>query len=128
MTQTGWNDQKVEQIVGKLLQSGVLLAGLVVFIGGLLYLLQHGHEPVSYHTFVGVPTGLTALLPILQGTLAMDSKSIIQFGLLLLIATPVARVLFSIVAFAMERDPIYIVVTLVVLLILLYSLFWGGVK
>lgn len=128
MIRAEWNDQKVEQIVGKLLQFGVLLAGAVVFIGGLLYLVQHGHEPVSYHTFVGEPPGLTAPIPVLHGIFALESKSIIQFGLLLLIATPVARVMLSVVAFGMERDHIYIIVTLVVLAILLYSLVWGGVQ
>ena len=50
-------------------------------------------------------------------------QAIIQFGLLLLIATPVARVAFSAVGFAIERDSMYVVITLIVLAILLYSLF-----
>ena len=128
MMRTGWDDQKVEQVVGTLLQFGVLLAGIVVLIGGALYLGQHGREPVGYHTFVGEPPGLTSLVPILKGLVAIESRSIIQFGLLILIATPVARVVFSIVAFGMERDHTYILVTLIVLVILLYSLFLGGVR
>jgi uncharacterized membrane protein len=46
-----------------------------------------------------------------------------QLGLLLLIATPIARVMFSAVAFAMERDRMYVGFTLIVLAVLLYSLF-----
>ena len=57
----------------------------------------------------------------------MNGRAIIQLGLLLLIATPVARVLFSAIAFAIERDYMYVVITLIVLAILLYSLFgWSG--
>jgi uncharacterized membrane protein len=55
-----------------------------------------------------------------------DGRAIIQCGLLLLIATPVARVLFSIVAFALEKDRLYVVLTLIVFCILIYSLFGGA--
>ncbi len=51
----------------------------------------------------------------------------IQLGLLLLIATPIARVAFSVVGFAIERDRMYVVFTLIVLAILLYSLLGSGV-
>jgi len=50
---------------------------------------------------------------------------LIQLGLLLLIATPVARVAFSVVAFAMQRDRLYVAVALIVLAVLMYSLMGG---
>jgi uncharacterized membrane protein len=43
-------------------------------------------------------------------------------GLLLLIATPVARVAFSVIGFALEKDWMYVVITLIVLALLIYSL------
>ena len=46
-----------------------------------------------------------------------------QLGLLLLIATPVARVIFSAIVFAVENDRMYLLFTLLVLAVLLYSLF-----
>jgi uncharacterized membrane protein len=42
--------------------------------------------------------------------------------LLLLIATPVARVLFSVLGFGLERDWMYVVITLLVLALLVYTL------
>jgi len=45
--------------------------------------------------------------------------------MLLLILTPVARVGFSVVAFVVERDRMYVAMTLVVLAVLLYSLLAG---
>ena len=47
---------------------------------------------------------------------------LIQFGLLLLMATPVARVVLALGAFVMEKDRTYMVITAAVLAILLYSL------
>jgi uncharacterized membrane protein len=120
--QAAWNDEKVEQIVGQLLQLGVSLAGLVVFLGGVLFLVNFATMPVNYHSFRGEPAELRNLLPIVVGALHLESRSVIQLGLLILIATPVARVMFSVVAFALEHDRTYVVVTLGVMGILIYSL------
>ncbi len=91
-------------------------------LGGILYLVRHGHEIPNYTTFHGEPESLKSLVEIFHGVLGMSARAIIQLGLLLLIATPVARVLFSAIAFAIERDGMYVVITLIVLAILLYSL------
>jgi uncharacterized membrane protein len=58
--------------------------------------------------------------------LRFDYRSLIQLGLLLLIATPVARVAFSAVAFAAERDYLYAGMTVAVLGLLGYSLLHAG--
>jgi uncharacterized membrane protein len=42
-----------------------------------------------------------------------------------LVATPVARVLFSLVGFAIQRDRTYVAVTLIVLAVLIYGLSGG---
>ena len=116
------NDQKVEQIIGQLLRAGVLLSAFVVVIGGMLYLRQAAMGYSDYQTFHGVPHQLTTISGVVQGAVHLDPESVIQFGLLLLIATPVARVVFSVFAFGLERDWLYVGLTLVVLAVLFYSL------
>ena len=121
-----WTDQQVEQIVGNLLRTGVLLAAAVVLAGGVWFLVEHGAGSFNYHDF---NENKWPELHTLRGVVAevrqLRSRGIIQLGLLLLIATPVARVIFTIFAFVMERDRTYVIVTLIVLTVLLYSLFWG---
>jgi len=119
----GFDDQRIEVIIGTLLRTGVLVSAAVVLVGGALYLLHYGHNLPNYKTFHSEPERLKSPGEIVRGTVAMDPRAIIQLGLLLLIATPVARVLFSAIAFAIERDSMYVVITLIVLGILLYSLF-----
>jgi uncharacterized membrane protein len=122
MNTKAWTDQRIEIIIGSLLRAGVLLAATVVLIGGVLYLVRHGHETISYSTFHGEPEALKSIAGVMQGVAANQARAIIQLGLLLLIATPIARVLFSAVAFALEHDYLYVIITLIVLGILLYSL------
>ena len=115
-------DERVDRIIGQLLRAGVVLSAVVVAAGGALYLLRHGTQFPGYAAFDGVPSDLRTPLPILGGVLAGSGRALIQLGLLLLIATPVARVVFSVAAFALERDRIYVAITLFVLAVLLWSL------
>jgi uncharacterized membrane protein len=122
----GWlSDHAVEQFVGRLLQIGVAVAALVVFAGGLMLLAHHGSEVPNYSTFAGEPESIRTLYGIVHGLGTADARSIIQFGLLLLILTPILRVAFTWVAFLLQRDWVYVVVTTIVLVLLLYGLIVG---
>ena len=111
--------------MGNLLRFGVLFAAAVVLFGGALFLLQHGTGAVDYGEFTGDASPYRALSVILPAALALDPPAIIQLGLLLLIATPVARVLFALFIFLRERDKAFVIITLIVLGVLLYG-FLGG--
>ena len=117
-----WNDAAVEVIIGNLLRFGVLVAATIVAGGGIIYLARHGGGPASYAVFRGEPDDLRHTSGIVKEVLGGRSRGIIQLGLVLLIATPVARVGFSAVAFVLEKDRLYCAVSLIVLTILLYSL------
>jgi uncharacterized membrane protein len=127
MTQhnANWTAVGVESMMGKLLLAGVITAATVVLIGGGLYVAQHGSERSALRTFQGEPLNLRSPREIVGQAFAWKSRGLIQLGLLLLIATPVFRVAFSIYAFARQRDYVFVVITLVVLAILLYSLSHG---
>ena len=122
-----WTDQQVENIVANLLRGGVMLAAAVVAVGGVIFLVRHGRALPQYATFVGEPVELRTVSGIIGVSTLIHGRNIIQLGLLILIATPVARVAFSVVAFALERDRLYVGITLVVLAVLLFSLAGGHV-
>jgi uncharacterized membrane protein len=122
-----WTDQRVETIVAGLLRAGVSLAAAVVALGGIIFLVRHGRAVPQYARFVEEPFELRTISGITRGTASFHGRNIIQLGLLILIATPVARVTFSVVAFALERDRLYVVITLIVLAVLLFSLAGGHV-
>jgi uncharacterized membrane protein len=119
------SDRQVEQWIAVLLRSGVMLAAAVVLLGGVLHLAHHGSVRPDYHTFRGEPAELREPGLIVREAFSGRPEAIIQLGLLLLILTPVARVAFSVAAFAVERDRMYVLMTLVVLAVLLYSLLAG---
>jgi uncharacterized membrane protein len=115
-------DADVEQLVGNLLRAGVLLAAVVVLAGGVLFLLRSGLTMPDYRVFKGEPAGLRSVDGIVRTALSGSARGLIQLGLLLLIATPIARVALTAIAFAAERDRTYVLVALLVLSLLLKSL------
>jgi uncharacterized membrane protein len=118
-----WYDQRIENIIAQLLRAGVMLSALVVIGGAIPYLAFHPRVQVNYRTFHGEPAELRAVPGIVHAAFSRNVLAVMQLGLLLLVATPIARVVFSVVAFAVEGDWMYVVFTLIVLAVLLYSLF-----
>jgi uncharacterized membrane protein len=108
--------------MGNLLRAGVILSAIVVLAGGMFYLTRYGTTSPHYRVFRGEPADLRSVSGVLTNAIDLDSRGLIQFGLLLLVATPVARVAFSIFAFARQHDFTYVVFTLIVLGVLIYSL------
>ena len=119
--------EKMDRVVGNLLRAGVILSAVVVFLGALVYLARHGMETPSYRAFHSEPYDLRSVRGILADAFARRGRGIIQLGLLLLIATPVARVAYLVYAFARQKDRLYTAVALIVLLLLAYGLAGRGV-
>ncbi len=115
-------DRDIQTILGTLLRVGVMLSMGVVLIGGLLYLFQDHHNVVNYGVFNPSNNKYSTIEAIFAGLKSLDSKAIIQFGTLLLIFTPITRVVFSIFGFLLEKDYLYVLIGLFVLGVILFSL------
>jgi len=124
-----WRDRRIEIILGNLLRTGVLVSAAVVLLGASIYLSRHAHEPADYRVFRGEPSEYRTIRGVIQSVIVGRGRGqgLIQLGLLLLIATPIARVAFSVAGFAIERDRLYVVFTLIVLAVLLYSFLGSGI-
>ena len=118
-----WNDDQMRNIMGSLLRVGVFIAASLVILGGILFFIRHPHEIFDYTSFKGEPAKYRQVHMILKEALNFKGRDIIQLGILILIATPVARVIFSLIGFLIEKDWIYVAITAMVLIILSVSLF-----
>jgi uncharacterized membrane protein len=113
-------DQDVVARIAMLLRFGVVAAATVLLIGGGVYLVRHGREDVpDRRKFEREPPEFARPGPIFRAVLEGRGRAIIQLGLLLLIATPVLRVAYSVLAFARRRDVVYVFVSLFVLAVLI---------
>jgi uncharacterized membrane protein len=117
--------EHVEQMVGNLLRIGVLIAAAVTIAGGIAFMIHHGSLIPDHSVFRGQPEMLSTLTGVIAGAIALKPAAIVQLGIVLLIATPVARVLLTLIAFAIQRDGMYVLISAIVLALLTYSLVVG---
>ena len=121
----GLTDERFDFVLAYVLRIGVTAAALVVAFGGIVFLARYGLERPSYHVFRGEPGNLTSIRGTATEAMRLSGRGIVQLGLLVLIATPIARVVLSVVVFFRQRDWLYVAITLAVLTLLTYSLLAG---
>ena len=125
MARSDAHDREVELTIGTLLRWGVIVSAAVVLGGGACHLAAHGGIARDYRHFHAEAQDLRTIAGVVAGAMHLSCPHIIQLGLLLLIATPVARVAFSVLVFLEERDWTFVFITVLVLAILLFSLIDG---
>lgn len=115
----------MQLLLSRTLRWGVGVSCVVAFVGGLLYLLHCGNEPfclADYRQFsyaTAADPSYTSLPAILGGFLDFTPVGWIQTGVLLLILTPILRVVLSFFSFVEERDWLYAAITAVVLAVII---------
>jgi uncharacterized membrane protein len=115
-------DKQLQSMIGLVLRTGVIASAIVVGASGALYLARHHADPPAFAHFTTQSAELRTMSGIVSASMQLRSEAMIQLGLLLLIATPIARVALAAVGFYFERDYLYVVVSLIVLTILIFSL------
>jgi len=120
-----WTDERMDHLIAGLLRTGVLLAAAFVLAGAVVHLLRHGGELADFSVFRVAPWQAHGVVGLAREALAGRGQGLALLGLLVLVATPVARVALAAFAFAAERDWAYVLVALVVLGVLAFSLFGG---
>ncbi len=125
MERRRYSDTDLDAVLAMALRGGVLLAAAIVVVGGAIYMIRHGLDAPDYRAFHGEPVALRSPGSIWATARSFTGRGIIQLGLLVLISTPIARVLLSVIGFVRERDWMYVVVTAIVFGLLVYSLLGG---
>ena len=123
----GFKDTDMQAVIGWILRIGVFVSMSVVVAGGILYLIRHGHSTPEFGSFHKVPNFISTNEGIIEGVFNGRGQAIIQLGIIILIATPVLRVAFAIVGFALEKDKLYTFISLVVLTIIVVSMLTGRI-
>jgi uncharacterized membrane protein len=120
-----WTDEDVDRMLGRVLQVGVAVSASIVLCGAAIYLTKRLDVAPDYRVFRGEPIDLRSVSGILADARAWSGRGLIQLGLLVLIATPIARVVFSVIGFIRQRDWLYVGITALVLALLMFSITGG---
>lgn len=119
------NDKDIQAILGTLLRAGVIISMTIVFIGGIIFLIHHQGVIVDYKVFKPEISEFSSIAAIFNGVGTLRGDAIVQFGILMLIFTPIARIIFAIFSFFLERDYLYVLIGFIILTIIIISLSGG---
>jgi uncharacterized membrane protein len=121
----GFKDKDMQAVIGWILRIGVFVSTAFVITGGVIFLFNHGHSQIDFVSFNKVPDFISHVSSVIDGVIHLKGQAIIQFGIVLLIATPVLRVIFAGIGFLMEKDYLYTFISILVFLIILTSMISG---
>lgn len=114
--------ERMQIAIGKLLLIGVMASLVVVLLGGILYLANHGNDYVNYQMFHGEPKQFTTVASILSHVFTFSSLDLIQTGLLTLVIVQVLRVALTAWLFIQAKDKLFFLISLFILFVLVYGL------
>ncbi len=118
-----FQEKDLQSFIGNLLRLGVVISMTVVVAGLILFLFQNGTSIAHYETFN--EDNAFRLADFWANLKSGNSKAIMELGVMALIATPIARVLFTMIGFWLEKDRLYTIIAMIVLLIISFSLIFG---
>ena len=122
----------LERVISKLLRAGVIGSVTLIIVGTILAFVQNPaylNSPAELQRIVAPDAKFPHTMTNLAQELGqLRGEAIVTLGLLILMATPLARVCVSVAAFIHFRDRIYIFITVAVLCLLLLSLVLGSVE
>jgi uncharacterized membrane protein len=120
------DDRHLALEVGGILRIGVIVSSAVIVSGLVPFIVREGLLHADYHVFRGEPAAFRSVSGAIVDAARADPRGIMQLGVLLLVATPFARVALCVVEFARAKDRLYVAVALLVLLALSWGLLGSG--
>ena len=120
-----FKDRDMQLLLGQVLRAGTVISVSVVFLGGIIYLFNHGDTVANYRVFIGIPGFIRHFNDLIYNSYILKGQAVIQFGIILLIATPIIRVICSAIGFVLEKDYMYLGISLLVLFIIFISMISG---
>ncbi|KAF2082270.1 DUF1634 domain-containing protein [Flavobacterium sharifuzzamanii] len=121
-----FGEKDFQTIIGNLLRYGVWISLSVAFIGGIVYLIHNGNQIEDYSVFKENDRNIFEVIAaVYNGAIQGNGESLIFTGIIFLFMTPVLRVLLSLFSFLLEKDYLYVGITLIVIMIIIISISFG---
>jgi len=118
-------EKDIQVLLGTLLRAGVIISMSIVLVGGVIFLIHNNGVITDYKVFTPELSKFSSITEIFAGLLTMQGDAIVQFGVLMLIFTPIARIAFAIFSFSLEKDYLYVLIGFIILAIIAISLSGG---
>ena len=110
------NLRQLELFVSNILRIGVVVSGVLIVFGLGLFLLTGD---------ISCPYGVATLYWIVWGSPFLEPSHILFLGFLVLVLTPLCRVVASVIAYSVQHDWAFTAITGFVLIVLIAGMLFG---
>ncbi len=121
-------DEQIQSNLAKVMVAGTMISATIIFAGLCWYLLANQGLKAADHIFSGEPKYFENPVSMIQRAFEVHAvghrRSVIMIGVILLLISPAIRVAFAMCGFALQKDRLYTLISLIVLVVLLFSFFW----
>lgn len=115
------SEKKITHWLGRILQVSIIISIALVMIGGISFLLQHGSKSLDHNIFLATSYDID-ILTIWQNEWLFSPIRLIELGLLTLVMAQILRVALLSYYYIAIRDYWFMLFSLFILSIILYSL------
>ena len=116
-------EKKIKMNMGLILQISMISAILLVVLGGVMFLWEHGSEPLSQHLTTNVSHSFN-VFSLFQHAMLTTPLGLIQLGIVILVLAQVLRVALLCGYYTYIRDYWFMLFSYFILAVLVYSLIW----
>lgn len=120
-----FTDLDLNRSVGNLLRLGVVLSVATSLIGFIKLFTEGFKMPRKYNLLNMGDSSEKVWGSFWDSLCKGEGMAIIQLGILILILTPLVRIIFALIGYLKEKDYTYVVISLIVLTIMLVSFLTG---
>ncbi len=118
------NQKNYYALFARIMIIGVIIAAVVILAGLVIFLFNHPDKTYGAHVFKGEPNSLVKPIDIIRDAFAGNERSLIQLGIFILLLNPFVRVILALIGFVQERNKMYVIISLIVFSVLLFSFFF----
>lgn len=127
MTNTENETKHIQKLIGNTLRLGVWVSFCLSILGVLLSFLKIPNSPETQQIFTENPAKFS-FTELLSGLICLDASHIAMCGVIVMLLTPLLRVIFLLFAYQKQKNSMYEVISYIVLVIILLSVVIGVVK
>ena len=117
----------INDAISLALRVGVLLSAAIILIGVVLVFVHQGSNGFSLSQIATPNSRVNSSIfqppEVIEGLSKLNGLDYVYLGLMVLIATPIIRVVLGIAQFVKERNKLYTIITVIVLFNLMFAIF-----
>jgi uncharacterized membrane protein len=117
----------MDKLISNVLRTGVIISLILILIGTVLLFADNGSNGFTMAQIINVNSKINSsifsIAGMVNGLFSLQGADFILLGIIVLILTPITRVITSVLSFLYERNWLYVIITVIVFIDIMVAIF-----